>query len=136
MAYQKRLSGPLLDRIDLTVTVSRVPHEELLRKSVSNSQHKQYTDAISLALEMQRNRYERSNKYNNSLTNKDVEKFTPLSPSATAFLLAAAKKLDLSARSYFKVIKVARTIADLEQAPDITSAHLAEALQYRQVTPI
>lgn len=134
MAYQKRLSGPLLDRIDLTVTVSRVPHEDLLKKSLSSSQHKNYEIAIASAIKQQCNRYKRNNKYNGSLTNKDVDTFTPLSTKAAAFLLAAAKKLDLSARSYFKVIKVARTIADLEKAPDITTAHLAEALQYRQVT--
>lgn len=135
LAYQKKLSGPLLDRIDLTVTVSRVPHEDLLKKSLSDSQHKQYQTAIANATKAQHARYGRSNKYNGSLTNKDVDTFTPLSPQTEAFLVAAAKKLDLSARSYFKIIKVARTIADLEQAPDITTAHLAEALQYRQVTP-
>ena len=57
-----------------------------------------------------------------------------LSDTARSFLLNAAKKLDLSARSYFKIIKVARTIADLEQSSDITTTHLAEALQYRQIT--
>jgi len=133
--YQKRLSGPLLDRIDLTVTVSRVPHEELLTtKPLSDLQHKQYQDAISLAMKSQRNRYKCCNKNNGSLTSKDVEKFTSLSSEATTFLVNAAKKLDLSARSYFKVIKVARTIADLEGADDITIPHLAESLQYRQIT--
>lgn len=135
IAYQKRLSGPLLDRIDLTVTVARVPHEKLLqKKSLSNLQHKQYQNAIAKTVNFQLNRYGRSDKYNGSLTSKDVEKYMPLSDSARTFLLNAAKKLDLSARSYFKIIKVSRTIADLEQSPDITTAHLAEALQYRQIS--
>ena len=135
IAYQKRLSGPLLDRIDLTVTVARVPHEQLLqKKTLSNLQHKQYQNAIAKAIDFQYNRYNRSGKYNGSLNSKDVEKYMPLSDSARAFLLNAAKKLDLSARSYFKIIKVSRTIADLEQSPDITTAHLAEALQYRQIS--
>ena len=69
------------------------------------------------------------------MNSKDVEVFAALSEEAKTFLLAAAKKLDLSARSYFKVIKVARTIADLEHTDTITIPHLAESLQYRQIIP-
>lgn len=133
--YQKRLSGPLLDRIDLTVNVSRVPHETLLQgKSLSNSQHKQYQSAIANAITRQNNRYTRSNKNNGSITSKEVEHFIPLSKEASDFLLNAAKKLDLSARSYFKVIKVARTIADLDEIKDVSASQLAESLQYRQIS--
>ena len=133
--YQKRLSGPLLDRIDLTVTVSRVAHEDLLgNKTSSNSQHKLYTSLIQNAIAFQNNRYKRSDKYNGSLSSQDVDTYIPLSPDTHAFLVAAAKKLDLSARSYFKIIKVARTIADLDGDPDIATNHLAEALSYRQIT--
>jgi len=135
IAYQKRLSGPLLDRIDLTVSVARVPHEDLMdNKTLSNKQHKSYQGSIKNALLAQQNRYKSSNKHNGTLTSKDVEKYTTLSNDAKSFLLAAAKKLDLSARSYFKIIKVARTIADLEGSSDITKNHLAESLQYRQIT--
>lgn len=135
MAYQKRLSGPLLDRIDLTVTVSRVPHEDLLQeKSMTNLQHNTYQNAIANAVKAQSARYDSSKKYNGNLSSKDVEKFLNLSDEIKNFLLTAAKKLDLSARSYFKIIKVARTIADLENSTEITKAHLAEALQYRQIS--
>ncbi len=135
LAYQKRLSGPLLDRIDLTIAVSRVPHEDLLKKkSLINSQHKQYQNAIAYAIQAQHDRYGRSNKYNNSLTNREIEELGILSNDAASFLLSAAKKLDLSARSYFKIIKVSRTIADLDKAPAVTVPHLAEALQYRQIS--
>ena len=134
--YQKRLSGPLLDRIDLTINVSRVAHEDLLtHKSSSNSQHKQFKHMIKAAHTLQKNRYGSSDKYNASLDSSSVDKMATLTTDAKQFLLAAAKKLDLSARSYFKVIKVARTIADLELSQDITIPHIAESLQYRQIIP-
>ena len=133
--YQKKLSGPLIDRIDLTVNVARVPHEDLLKqKSLSDSQQKKYQFSILKAIEMQSNRYLCSEKYNGSLTSKEIEQHIYLSSEVSNFILAAAKKLDLSARSYFKVIKVARTIADLEGATDMSIPHIAEALQYRQIS--
>lgn len=70
-------------------------------------------------------------KSNNSLTSSEIKQFCPLSPQAKQFLDTAADKLKLSARSYFKIIKVARTIADIADENDIQIPHLAEALQYR-----
>ena len=120
LQYQKRLSGPLLDRIDLTISLSRVPHEDLLAKNeLSNTQHKQSSQLISQATSLQHKRYSCSGKYNSGLSSRDVDIFTPLDKSVHDFLLRASKNLDLSARSYFKVIKVARTIADLEGAEEI-----------------
>ena len=134
--YQKRLSGPLLDRIDLTINVSRVAHEDLLsRKSSSDSQQKQFETMIKAARTLQTNRYGNGNKYNADIDGSSVDKITALTTEAKQFLLTAAKKLDLSARGYFKVIKVARTIADLESSLEITIPHVAESLQYRQIIP-
>lgn len=136
LTYQKRLSGPLLDRIDLTVNVSRVAHEDLLNnKSLSNSQHKHYEESIKVAVKIQNSRYNSSKKYNGSLSSQEVDKFIQLTQDAKEFLISAAKKLDLSARSYFKIIKVARTIADLEGQNDLQVSHIAEALSYRQIIP-
>lgn len=132
--YQKRLSGPFLDRIDMTINVARVPHESLLsNKPLKKTQQQKTQQQIARAIETQQRRYGSCDIYNSSLKNTDVDKCTTLSPDAKAFLLKAAKNLDLSARSYFKVIKVARTIADLEDSENITIPHLAESLQYRQV---
>jgi len=134
--YRKRLSGPLLDRIDLTVSVRRVPHEDLLNKqSLQNKQQESSQESINIALRKQITRYGRCGLYNGNLASKDIDKFITLSPEVKNFLLSAAKKLDLSPRSYFKVVKVAQTIADLENAESITTQHLAESLQYRQIAP-
>ncbi len=133
IAYQKRLSGPLMDRIDLIVNVSRVPNEALLvPDSLINNQHLTASDSINRAFFTQKERYKSSIIYNASLSNSDIKKYAPLSEDAKILLLKAAENLKLSARSYFKIIKIARTIADLAGEKDISIGHISEALQYRR----
>ncbi len=133
--YQKRLSGPLLDRIDLTISVSRVPNDTLLNtKMQNNKQHLTALESIHAARKNQINRYKSSSIYNSSLSSDQVHKLIRLTPAAKAFLNSAGERLGLSARSYFKIIKVARTIADIDNADDLDTPHIAEALQYRQST--
>lgn len=134
LAYQKRLSGPLIDRIDMVVPVSRVPTNTLLHNEMSNLQHNNAKQKIQRASDAQFNRYKRSDIYNSSLSSQSVKLHTTLSQDAKELLQKAADKLQLSARAYFKTIKVAQTIADLEQAKIIQREHVAEALQYRHVT--
>jgi len=133
ISYQKKLSGPLLDRIDLIINVSKVPNDMLLIKdSLSNNQHLVATNSIKKALELQNKRYKSSIIYNASLSSQDVRKYANLTNDAKNLLSVAAERLSLSARSYFKVIKVARTIADLSNEAAISTEHISEALQYRQ----
>jgi magnesium chelatase family protein len=128
--YQKKVSGPLLDRIDLVVTVSRVEPRKLLDSD--DTQQKQ-TDARAQVQTARRAQHERfnSSRVNATLTNREVTTKAKLSKEAKALLDTAANTLKLSARAYFKVIKVARTIADIEKSDTVLAPHISEALQYR-----
>lgn len=135
LAYQKRLSGPLLDRIDMIIPVSRIPHDQLLdASSLSDIQHTKAQETILHVKSVQTNRYSSSKKSNSSLTSSEIKNSIKLDTKTKQFLDSAAAKLKLSARSYFKIIRVARTIADIEGSTTVEIPHLAEAIQYRQTT--
>jgi magnesium chelatase family protein len=132
LAYQKRLSGPLLDRIDIFVSVSQVSNESLINSdSLSNLQHLTASESIRQANIIQRKRFNSSTLYNSSLSNREIKKYAGLSDEVRQLLVSAANRLKLSSRGYFKIIKIARTIADLAGEDKIKFEHISEALQYR-----
>ena len=135
--YQKKMSGPLLDRIDMFIEVERVENEDLGRAvtipaDAKTTEHNVVKNTITGAIERQKVRFGRSGAYNAGLSSFEVSRILKMAPEAEKLLKEASTKLNLSARAYFKTIKVAQTIADLEGASMILAKHLAEALTYRK----
>ncbi len=131
--YQKKLSGPLFDRIDLCIDVKKVENEDLLKNpSGDNHEHNVVKNTITGAIQRQRARYGRSGMFNSALSSFEVSNLLHMDSAAKTMLSQASKKLNLSARAYFKTIKVAQTIADLDEADIIKPVHIAEALMYRR----
>lgn len=134
--YQKRVSGPILDRIDIHIDVPSVKVEKLVR-AVSDGEKRPDSSRViqkrvQTARDKQIARFKKTHfRSNSEMTTKAVKEFCPLTPECQRLLTTAASQLNLSARSYYKVVKVARTIADLIGEKEIASAHIAEALQYR-----
>jgi len=128
--YRHKLSGPLLDRIDLQIKVPRQNTSVLVKNTtLGTHEHETAKRLIQAAMNTQ---FNRCGKFNATLSSVETIKYCPLDEPTQQFLDNAAKHLNLSARSYFKTLKVARTIADLGGDEVITKQHLAEALQYRQ----
>ncbi len=129
--YSKKISGPLLDRIDIVVNVQKVEHKHLLRETDGTSESKSILEHIKVARRLQAQRFNRPSYYNTHMNNREIIKSAHLTSEAKQFLESASAKLALSARSYMKVIRVARTIADLDDSSTILIEHISEALQYR-----
>ena len=138
--YVDRISGPLLDRIDMRVEVPAVPQEELLRSwpaagvaGVTDAAAEQSTASLRQRVIAARARQQqRQGKPNALLGAAEVEQHCVTDAAALQLLQRAARQLDLSARACHRVLKLARSIADLAAAETIASAHLAEAIQYRR----
>lgn len=128
--YKNRISGPLLDRIDLHIEVPNVKFENFENREEESSF--QIKERVEKARKIQQKRYTEYGIYTNSeLTPKLMEKFCMLQPSSKGILEKYFQKNKLSARSYSKILKIARTIADLEGTENIQDVHILEAIRYR-----
>ena len=129
--YRSRVSGPLLDRIDIHIDVPAVPYKEL-----SNEYSGEKSDAIRKrvieAREIQLSRFKEDKIYaNGQMKTRHIKKYCKLSEDAHSLLDTAMQRLGLSARAYSRILKVSRTIADLDNSENIKGHHIAEAIQYR-----
>lgn len=130
--YQKRISGPILDRIDIHLTVPAVEVEKLTATDPKAETSAKIRQRVEKAGDIQRTRFSNSRIFANSqMSNEQVKKFCKLDDKSLALLKSAVTELGLSARGFYKTIKIGRTIADLEGSENIKLEHIAEALQYR-----
>ena len=131
--YINRISGPLLDRIDIHVEVNTIKFKQFeVNKEIETSE--QIRKRVNAARDLQKERYKKYNIFSNSeLTPKLIEQFCKLNSKSKKILELAFNKLGLSARAYSRILKVSRTIADIERCENIEEKHIAEAIQYRSL---
>jgi magnesium chelatase family protein len=127
--YRNKISGPLLDRIDIQIEVPAVPQEELLKQADGET-----SATIQARVEAARQRQlARQGKPNAQLSVSEIDALCAPDKQGEALLRQAITRLNLSARAYHRVLKVARTIADLADSTNILTQHIAEAVQYRRM---
>lgn len=130
--YMRKLSGPIIDRIDLWIEVPNISHEKLSQRKSEVGETQKIKDSVARARNVQKSRFRGSSaKTNSDMNVKELEKHVTFTDKVKEVLNNAAKKLDLSPRSYHRTIKLARTIADLDENANVEEKHILEALQYR-----
>ncbi len=133
--YERRLSGPIVDRIDMWIEVSKIDHDKLIKRSRTSHESETAKEMIYRARRKQSDRFgstDKPNMLNSEMSARDIGALINIDPEAEKILNQASKTYDLSARGYHRVLRLARTIADLSDKDHITREHILEALQYRQ----
>ncbi|MHB8849407.1 MAG: ATP-binding protein, partial [Burkholderiales bacterium] len=130
--YRGKLSGPLLDRIDIQIEVPTPDQNELLGPADGEASA-QIQKRVAAARQIQ---MRRQGKANHALSSKETEYYCAPDTAGTALLKSAISRLNLSARAYHRILKIARTVADLAAATDISSLHISEAVQYRRLAQL
>ena len=131
--YRQKISGPLLDRIDIHIEVPRLSYQELAGDR-SEERSLSIRERVTAARSRQIERFHASDGYMNAqMQNRHIKSFCQVNPDSAALLESAVERLGLSARAYHRILKIARTIADLAGADSLNTAHIAEAIQYRSL---
>ena len=128
--YMKKLSGPILDRIDLVIEIKRLSEDELVNSKIEEKS-KDIKVRVIKAREIQRKRYG-ENKVNAKINQYELKKYCAIDEEDKKFLVTVLEKLKVSARSFDKILKIARTIADLNGEENINRKHLMEAISFRR----
>lgn len=131
--YIEKLSGPLLDRIDLQVTIQSVSYDDITTAPALHQSSADLYQNVQKAVHAQSQRFQSTLHYNSDMTSDDVDRYCKPTPDAQEIVKKAFDVLRLSMRGYHKLLKIARTIADLQSAPDIDVPHVKEALLYRSL---
>jgi magnesium chelatase family protein len=133
LRYRSKISGPLMDRIDIHVEVPAVKYRDLTGEN-SGEDSETIKIRVNKAREVQRERFSGRKIYSNAqMTSRHLKKFCQIGENSKSLLERAIDKLGLSARAYTRILKIARTIADLEGVEEITPHHISEAIQYRSL---
>lgn len=131
--YMSKISGPLLDRIDIQIEVPAVPFRDLMQSQPATPSAV-FRELVAIARNIQRERFRgTSTRYNADMSSRQVRRFCPLDSQCQELLRRAMTDLGLSARAHDKILRVARTIADLDESPNIKLTHLGEAINYRML---
>jgi magnesium chelatase family protein len=130
--YRRKISGPIADRVDLWMTMGPVELGELGKRSLEGTETAAAREAVLRARAAQERRFGVKGKTNSELSPRELDELVPLEPRVRATLEKAGERLALSPRAFHRVIKVARTIADLDGSEKVEESHVLEALQYRQ----
>lgn len=133
LRYISKLSGPLLDRIDLQVQVQNVTYDTIQDTNMAHTSSAQLYTGVEKATAIQQIRFNSTDKFNSGMQSHEIDRFCVLSDDAQKIIKQAFEKLNLSMRGYHKIIKIARTIADIEGVETITGTHMQEAVMYRSV---
>ena len=131
--YRSKISGPLLDRLDMHVEVPAVPYKDLMQDHTAETSDS-IRQRVADARQIQANRLSRTKIFCNAqMSSRHIKRYCRVDDASCRLLESAIDKLGLSARAYNRILKIARTIADLEQSADIDAAHISEAIQYRNL---
>lgn len=132
--YQRKISGPIIDRIDMWLEVSKVDHDKILKKKIRGNETSKTKDMVALARKIQEKRFHRHPrgiKLNSEMNARDIPIYINLSKEAEDILSTSAKSLDLSARACHRIMKLSRTLADIAGLEEISRDNMLEAIRYR-----